>query len=124
MNKLSKGSVLYVHSIAKGYDCDDCPAFLPESSRCVLHGRDDKIGSMDSCGYWMGGLPGALGLVPLGLVTKQESGFAENVHGAGCEQCIHFNAEDWQCEVVDETSPGDDPGMIHPDACCAAWKEE
>lgn len=118
---ISKGSALYVHAPRPEYDCDDCAAYLMADRRCVFHGRDDYIGMEASCGYFMQGVPGALGFVPLGLITKQESGYVEDVNEASCKRCEYWNPEEWACAKVDKDSVGDDPGIIHPDACCCLW---
>jgi hypothetical protein len=121
---IPKGSALYLHAPQPNYDCDDCAAYLMADRRCALHGRDDYIGMEDSCGYFMPGAPGTLGFVPLGLLTKQQSGFAEDVSEASCKRCKSWDPENWACALVDKDSLGDDPGLIHPDACCCLWTKD
>jgi hypothetical protein len=120
-SKIPKGSVLYLHAPGGRYDCADCASFIPECRRCIIHGPDDDIDPRASCGYF---LPGPYGTDPaLGFVTKAESGYVESVNGASCKRCEYWNPAG-DCLLVDKDSPGDDPGVIHGDACCVLWEEK
>lgn len=120
MELVPKASALYVHAPKPDYDCDDCVFYiLPR--QCLIHGANDYIAPEASCGYFIQGTPSSIGLVPLGLLTKQETGYVSDVGGASCKRCTAFNPDNWGCQRVDKDSVGDDPGMIHPDACCVLW---
>lgn len=115
----SKSDVSYIHSYGKEYICAECPAFIPESNQCVFHGYEPGgFLPFDSCNFWMPGPPGQFGVSPLGYITKEESGYARSNYGFGCKRCVHFSTDNFDCEEVDKNSLGDDPGMIHPMACC------
>lgn len=120
---IDKGSALYVHAPKPTYDCDDCVFWIMQSRRCVLHGASDFIGPEASCGYFIQG-PQIFGDRPLGLITKDESGYVDNVNEASCKRCKRWVQDGWACLEVNKDSPGDDPGMIHPDACCCLWIED
>lgn len=119
-HKRSKGSALYLHAVGGRYDCQDCAMFLKDSQRCTIHGPGDIIRAIASCGYFMPGPP--IGIEPKGYITKAESGYTEDVHGASCKRCEYFNPEG-DCLLVDKDSPGDDPGTIDPNGCCCLWEE-
>jgi hypothetical protein len=121
---ISKGSALYLHSPKGDYDCDDCPMFIDSSRRCVIHSPDDFISPGGSCGYFIPGIPGQFGLIPLSFVTKQESGYTDAVNGASCKRCKAWLPDEWKCQEVDADSTGDDPSIIHPDACCCLWQPD
>lgn len=121
---ITKGSALYIHAPKGDYDCDDCPFYIMPTRRCVLHGAYDHINPEDSCGYFVPGPSGIFGDRPLGFVTPAESGLVRNVNEAGCKRCRNWLPDSWACMEVDKDSPGDDPGMIHPDSCCCLWVED
>lgn len=123
--KQAKEAVLYVLKPDTQYQCKDCPLYLT-GDRCVIHGIDDVIKGIGSCGFWVKGNPNLNNHTPpLGLVTKLESGYMENEPGFSCKRCSVFGgAEIKKCARVDENSQGDTPGEINPDACCNAWTPE
>lgn len=96
--------------------------FLAKDERCTIHGPDDIIKPYGSCGLFVKGysMPGH----PMGNVTKRESGYEENRPGFSCKRCEYFHGDEKKCEKIDHNSFGDDPGIIHPDACCNAWDSE
>lgn len=139
--RVKKHGVLYLHVIPNGegyqtqYECRDCPMWIADLNQCTIHGADDVIMAHGSCGFFVPGQPTSseMGAVPHGNVTIQQSGYEENPNQTGfsCKRCVHYvmmldekgqPAENGGCNVVDYNSPGDNPGSIHPDACCAAWE--
>lgn len=52
-------------------DCDDCAAFLADTSRCLIHGPDDQISPEGWCQHWRSNLG------PFGATTKEQSGYQE-----------------------------------------------
>lgn len=136
--KASKAGVLYVHTRASGngyqtqYQCVDCPHFIADKFQCAIHSVADVIQAYGTCGYWVCGAPqlSTAGAMPRGNVTKEQSGYEENPAGFSCKRCVAFIPvsdstgallDRGGCRLVDPESCGDDPGNIHPDACCAAW---
>lgn len=116
--KIPKASALYVHFSKESYDCDDCVFWL-KGDRCHIHSPNFETKGEDSCGFMIQGEPQTYkGLGHLNM-EPTETGFAKNVHEAGCKRCRHFDAKDKDCELVDRKSPGDDAGIIAPGACCA-----
>ena len=141
--RVSKQGVLYLHVLPDStgrqtqYECRDCPMFISDVGQCTIHGPDDAISETGSCGYFLPGVPTTsdTGAVPHSNVTVQQSGYMENPHGTGfsCKRCREYvmKLDDkgqpdalGGCNIVDYDSPGDDPGNIHPDACCAAWEPD
>lgn len=120
---IEKQTVLYMLKPATQYECGDCYAYLPEDRRCLYHSFSDTFLPFDGCGLFTQGTPRPKGTTPLGLVTKQESGFARSTFGFSCKRCENF-IESGDCSSVDKDSPGDTPGMIHPDACCNGWEAD
>jgi hypothetical protein len=86
-----------------------------------MHGASDILLPNDSCNYFTLGFPGAFGQTPLGLLTKEQSGFTHSANGFSCKRCVNWNRDEWACLEVDKDSEGNDPEMIHPDACCNVW---
>ena len=117
--KLSKGSALYIHASGGDYDCDDCVFFVGRD-RCNIHGPNDEISPEGSCGYFIQGRGNTFDRKFLRL-TKDETGYVDDVGGASCKRCKHFGRPD-DCELVNRMSDGDDPGQINPDACCCLWE--
>lgn len=122
MGSVSKQATLYLHKPETQYACADCTMFLAKAERCTIHGKRDMIKSYGSCGLFVKGMP--MEGHPMGNVTKQESGYVEHGPGFSCKRCEYFDAAKQDCEIVDRDSPGDDPGIIHRDACCNAWEAE
>lgn len=116
--KISKVSVGYIHRRGSDYRCRECLLFIPDSERCFIHGPGIEIKSNGYCIYWVKGQPFP-GLTPKGSVSKKESGYGEDPNGTTCQKCEYFLSDKADCQVVDKDSDGDDPGSIHPDACCA-----
>jgi len=117
MGNIPKQVAGYVHKYGTDYLCLDCPEWNADNL-CHLHSNTQLVTISDTCNYWTQGQPEHL--VPIGALTATESGLARRVNGAGCKRCEYFNVEKWDCEKVDKDSEGDDPGVIHPDACCNA----
>lgn len=125
MDKISKQAVLYILKPNTQYECADCHAFIPDSMRCNFHNESEgSFLPMDSCGFWVPGEPKPKGTIPAGGLTKLESGFVRTNFGVSCKRCEEFDRINFDCEKVDKDSPGDTPGMIHPDACCNAWEPD
>lgn len=123
IRKLSKGSALYIHATGGEYDCDDC-VFFVDGRRCNIHGPNDEISPDGSCGYFIQGRADTFDGKFLRL-TKDETGYVDDVGGASCKKCKHFKypSDHWtDCELVNRMSDGDDPGQIDPDACCCLWE--
>lgn len=117
ITKLQSG---YIHKPNTQYQCMDCPSWIKDENACVLHGRNDVLQSIDTCNYFVKGQPTGFG-TPLGYLTKKESGWLSNSQGFSCKRCEYWDEEEWDCQIVDKDSVGDDTGMIHPDGCCNAW---
>ena len=122
MTKLPKQAVLYVHRNAD-YKCSECLMFIPEKERCFIHSDVTEIKPYGTCGYWAKGKPYP-GLEPMGSVSKVESGYVEHKPGYSCGRCEYFSAEKQDCQVVDKDTPGDDPGKITAQGCCANWEQK
>lgn len=119
IKKFPKWGVLYLHRTDKDYRCRECALFIPAHNRCYIHSPNVEIKPNGYCGYWVVGKPMPAGTKPVGSVSKVESGYGEDFNGTTCAKCEYFDAKNWDCEVVDKDSPGDDPGEIHPHGCCA-----
>jgi hypothetical protein len=144
--RVSKQGVVYLHvypdhqgsrqPLSTGYqtqyECRDCPSWISDTRRCIAHGPDVEILATGSCSFWLYGQPKLSAQAkPLDFITPIQSGYQNNPAGAGwsCKRCRHFVAkcdeqgrlsEQGGCDLVDFRTDGDDPGMIHPDACCNA----
>lgn len=118
--KIDKMSVLYLHIIGTDYECKDCILFIKDG-QCVIHRPNDDIKATDSCGLFVYGRAMENGR-PLGIITPQQSGLVHSKNGFSCKRCKFFNPGHNVCSQVDENTPGDDPGQIHPDACCNVWQ--
>lgn len=121
---IDKSVVSYMHAPQTQYECGDCPMYIDERKLCVLHGFGDTFLVYDGCNFFVKGMPGTFGSNPIMGVTKQESGAARSTFGFSCKRCEHFDPITWDCSEVDRNSPGDDPGIIHPDACCNGWEAD
>lgn len=146
--RVPKSAVLYLHVLPNDrrlrharpgyqtqYQCMDCSMWISDLDRCTIHGQEDIVVASMSCGYWVPGMPTSSGegSEPHGNVTAEQSGLTDNPVGFSCKRCARYVAqvkadgtlgESGGCNAVDFNSPGDDPGMIHPDACCAGWKRD
>ena len=140
--RVGKQAVLYLHvfpdnGLQTQYECRDCSMFVSDANQCTIHTQDTLIEPTGSCGYWVFGVPVTSEVVGATsrMLTPLQSGYAVNPYGTGfsCKRCNHFVAkvlvsgemdESGGCNVVDFDTPGDDPGMIHPDACCNAWEAD
>lgn len=136
--RVSKQGVVYLHVLPDEdgqqtqYQCVDCPMWISDALRCVIHGPEDVVEGHGTCGYFVKGSPVTSDVAePHGNVTPIQSGYAESLVGFSCKRCAAFVpqyddggnlVEQSGCDVVDYDTPGDDPGFIHPDACCAAWQ--
>jgi hypothetical protein len=117
MTKITKAGAGYIHNFDSDYRCSDCILFIPGTLRCAIHGLMDVIQPNGYCTYWVFGTP-LSGLQPYGCVTKVESGYGELKMGTKCWRCRHFDGPH-RCDLVDEKSPGADPGRIDGNACCS-----
>ena len=118
-DKKDKAIVLYLHVEGTDYECKDCMLFI-KNQRCMVHGKDDVILETDSCGLFIYGESYDKG-APMGLYTPERSGLTHSKNGFSCKRCEYFNPPEKKCSEVDENSDGDDPGIIHPNACCNNW---
>ena len=115
-DKLSKQQAGYVHKESTEYNCVDCFAWMP-SNQCFLHAPDVRVPLDWTCNNWADGP--LIHLAPIGALTPAESGLAARPAGASCKRCAYWNQETWDCGFsVDRESLGDDPSLIHPNACC------
>lgn len=119
--KISKANALYVHFSGEEYDCDDCALWLT-SERCIVHRSNFDVRGKDSCGFMIQGSPDTFRGRPHLNMDPDQTGFVRNIEGGGCSICKHFGPRD--CELVDKDSDGDDPGEIHPRACCALQEKK
>ena len=117
--KKPKAVVLYIHVPGTDYECEDCLFFIT-NQKCLLHRPTDLILATDSCGLFVYG-KAIENARPLGIINPVQSGLTHSKNGFSCKRCNYFNSQPQKCTQVDETSDGDDPGIIHPDACCNAW---
>lgn len=138
--RVSKQGTVYLHVLPDPdgyqtqYQCRDCPMWIGDVERCTIHGPEDVIKPFGTCGYFVRGQPvSSEGHEPMGGVTPLQSGYEENAVGFSCKRCAAYVAmvlengtlaDSGGCQIVDYDSPGDDPGKIHPDACCAAWTKD
>lgn len=147
--RVPKNATLYLHVLNSDprlphrppgyqtqYQCMDCPMWIADTNQCTIHAPDVEVLGTDSCGYWIPGEPTSTKFSvgePHGNVTPQQSGLESNPAGFSCKHCANYVAkvlpgnvmgDSGGCNVVDYNSPGDDPGMIHPDACCAGWTRD
>lgn len=124
--KASKSAALYVFYPGTKYTCSEC-VFMKEKSTgaftCTFFvpGKNN-VELWGSCNYYVKGKVGSVE-GPYEK-TKIESGYMENKEGFSCKRCEYFNPPKKKCEKVDENSPGNTPGIIHPDACCDFWDSE
>ena len=115
----SKEAVLYSNRDPNGrHQCNNCHFYIPEAQQCELHTPEDSIQPIGSCGYFLYGVPS--GSSPQSLVSIEQSGYRESPSGFSCSQCTNFISDDMDCRVVDPNTPGDDPGLIDPNASCNA----
>lgn len=120
--KIDKQSVLYLHISGTDYECKDCGLFINDKERCFIHGTNDVIKDFGSCGLFIYGEPLPNNVVPVGILSKEESGYVESEQGYSCKRCEYFNSPLKDCQKVNKDSVGVDEGMIHLDACCNAWE--
>lgn len=123
MSKDSKSTVGYIHKSGTEYGCGDCILYLDKPKQCMLMGTENILVN-DGCNDWAKGTPSLLGKSPLFIFSKNEVGWARSDYGFSCKRCEHFNVDNWDCEEVDKDSPGPDPHLIHPDACCNEWSPD
>lgn len=138
VGKIPKQAVLYLHVVRDvnghqtQYQCRDCAKWIADLNRCTEHGLEDQILADGGCGLFVRGesVQAADGAAPKGYVTIAESGYEENGPGFSCKRCVFFlpgtdSEGGWfkpgDCQRVAAASSGDDPGGIHPDACCNGW---
>lgn len=116
--KIPKAVALYIHKSGR-YTCNECVFY--KEKKCALYGPSVAIQPYGGCNLWVKGTED----VPwIGGVTKEETGYMENKEGFSCKRCEEFIAEKKACEKINKNSPGDDPGIIHPDACCNRWEKK
>ena len=90
---------------------------MDRGSKCAKFGRGDTARANGTCILWPLGAP--VQITPNNSYTSSELGYTENPNGTKCKRCSNFLAPN-DCRMVDRSSPGDDPRVIHPEACCAA----
>lgn len=115
MGAIPKQVAGYVHKENTEYLCIDCPMWM-QDNLCYLHAADVLVTAIHTCNYWTDGPP--VHLAPIGALTPLESGLARRQNGASCKRCEYWDMTTWNCSKIDKDSPGDDAGVIHPDACC------
>lgn len=132
-DKIPKEAVLYIFRPETQYTCDKCVHDkLPANKditkgKCAILAATEDIKPYGSCGFWihMDPLAEATPDVPfLGVMTKDQVGYAENKTGFSCKRCEYFDPSRMDCEKVDKDSIGDTPGIIHPNACCNRWEPD
>lgn len=122
---ISKKASVYIHAGDGNYHCKDCKEADKNVVVCRWMRATDKISSIGGCTKWKEGAPkfdpkkdSFLGCSP------EELKYEENKVGFGCRRCTHFKRKVWACGTVDKDSPGPDPGVIHPMACCDDWDKD
>jgi hypothetical protein len=127
MDKFPKQSVGYTHAENTNYTCPDC-VFNVSKGQCAVLGRAGTISEFGGSNFFIFSPPNdrAREKMPyVGPLTKNEIGYVENKPGFSCKRCEYFvGGTAMDCKKVDKDSPGDDPGMIHPDACCNRWEKD
>jgi len=121
-NKISKEVVCYVSRPETEYTCDSCIYY--KEKKCALYGPTIEIKPYGGCNLYIHGEPGKIEIPWIGLVTKLETGYMENKQGFSCKRCEEFIPESNGCEKINKYSPGDDAGMINPNACCNRWEKD
>lgn len=115
-DKIEKSVVLYINLPETNYTCAECIYY--KERKCALYGPTVSINAYGGCNMWIHGEAGQYNMPWLGLLTKLQTGYMENKLGFSCKRCEEFIAGKNACEKVNRFSEGDDPGMIHPNACC------
>ncbi len=118
--KISKEVVCYINRPETEYTCDSCLYY--KQKKCALYGPTVEIKPYGGCNLYIHAEPGKIDIPWIGLVTKIETGYMENKMGFSCKRCEEFIAASSSCEKINKYSPGDDPGMINPNACCNRWE--
>jgi hypothetical protein len=121
--KIPKQVVLYILDQATEYKCGEC-IYFKTPNRCSVFGPDAEVKAHGGCNFYIQGTR-MQGEIPwLGHITKEQAGYVENANGFSCKRCEYFDTKAFKCAKVDETSKGDTPGMIHPNACCNHWEAD
>ena len=118
MDKLDKDDAGYQFKPNTQYECGDCVFYLPDHRKCQLLSDAESVLPFDGCTYFVKGVPETLGTERLYALNSLEADYSRSNFGFSCKRCVHFIMESWDCEGVNKDTPGDTPGMIHPDACC------
>ena len=119
---IDKEAVLYIHRENTNITCGQC--VFVKGNKCKIFGISTAISrDSGSCGFFIKGEENDA--IPfIGTITKVEAGYLENKTGFQCKRCEEFLIEERACKKVDKNSKGDDPGMIHPNACCNRWEAD
>jgi hypothetical protein len=130
---IDKSQAGYIHR-SGDYTCGLCVFAKPISivpmeigkewpAACALFGPGERISvTRGGCNDYWHGVPNQTDY--LNVSSKLESGYLEHKRGFGCRRCEHFSPAKQDCSEVLKDSPGDDPGQIHPGACCRLWEED
>ena len=115
---ISKASAGYQVHYEADYTCGEC--VFAKGTGCAFFGPGETISlTKGGCNYYTHGEPGEIKIPWLGMFTKDQLGYVENKNGFSCKRCEYF---DYECNLcnkgVDPNSPGDTPGLIHPNGCC------
>jgi len=121
-SKIDKQVVLYMNCPETDYKCEQCLYYKEE--KCALYGPTFPIKPYGGCNLWIHAEPGKFTIPWVGLVTKEQTGYMENKEGFSCKRCEEFLPEQNACKKVNRFSPGDDPGIIHFNACCNRWEKK
>lgn len=115
---ITKAQAGYIYRPETQYTCGEC--VFAKGSACSFFGPSSKIDlKKGSCNYYTHGEPGEIMVPWIGVFTKEELGYVENKNGFSCKRCEYFDYENSDCnKSVCKDSPGDTPGLIHPNACC------
>ena len=102
--------------------CSTCSQFNPETERCGLFGKDDKVIAAASCGLYIHGAPD-LTLDPMGIVSPEEAGYVKG--NVRCENCKWF--ENNRCDLfakLNKELPNifDLDEEVEAKACCNGWQ--
>lgn len=114
--KATKSEAGYLYIPGIDYRCDDCWKFLRKPLQCAEFSKEDLVRAEGYCKYFGYGDP-PHGLRPQGSYTPEQALYGELDDGTLCRNCEHFSGKD-DCRRVKKDSPGDTPGIIHPDGCC------
>ena len=102
--------------------CSTCVHFLPESQRCTLFGKDDKVVANASCNLYAHGTPKEDQEI-LESMSPKDAGYLTGQ--VRCENCSWFNS-DSTCGLFQELNKLKDifnlNTKVDPKGCCNGYQ--